>query len=350
MKPLASIGLFIMIGLLTALVTGFSTDMLFTQPAYDEEQSGLNQRIIIKFSHVVAENTPKGLSVEKFSQLVKEKTNGRVEVQVFPNGILYSDNTEQEALMRGEIQMIAPAFSKLATLIPEWMAMDLPYAFRDEKDVEKAFRGSIGRMLFQTLEPYNMKGLAFWSNGFKQITSNRPILQPQDFAGQRFRIMSTSRVLEAQFRALGVEAVGISFNDLYHKLENGEVDGQENTISNIYTKRLYQVQKHMTLSNHGYLGYAVIVNKAFWDKLPPDIQAKLTEAMQEATQYNKKLAVWMNEQQLRQIRETSGLSIHELTPAERDAWKQAMQPVYKQFTPIIGEELMSEIQKLQEQR
>ncbi len=350
MKPFASIGLFILIGLLTALVTGFRTDMLFTQPAYDEEQEGLNERIIIKFSHVVAENTPKGLAVEKFSQLVKEKTQGRVEVQVFPNAILYSDDTEQQALMRGDIQMIAPAFSKLATVIPEWLAMDLPYAFQNEKDVEQAFRGSIGRMLFETLEPHNMKGLAFWSNGFKQITSNEPILHPQDFAGHRLRIMSSSKVLAAQFRNLRAEAVDIPFNLVYQKLESGEVDGQENTISNIFTKRLYQVQKHLTLSNHGYLGYGVIVNKAFWDRLPPDIQANLTEAMREATLYNNKLAIWMNEQQLKQIKQISSLQIHELSPEERDVWRQAMQPVYKQFTPIIGGELVGEIQKLQEIR
>jgi tripartite ATP-independent transporter DctP family solute receptor len=347
MRSYVSIGLFIIAGLLTALLTGFRTDLLFPQLGYDEEQEGLKQRIIIKFSHVVAENTPKGLAVDRFSKLVKEKTNGRVEVQVFPNGILYSDDTEQPALMRGEIQMIAPAFSKLSNVVPQWLAMDLPYAFYDEEDVQKAVRGEIGRILFQTLEPHNMKGLAFWSNGFKQITSNRPIRLPQDFAGQRFRIMS-SKVLEAQFRALGVEAVGIPFNDLYQKLETGEVDGQENTISNIYTKRLYHVQKHMTLSNHGYLGYAVIVNKAFWDKLPPDIQEKISEAMREATEYNNKLAVSINEQQLQQLKAMSSLVIHELTPAEREIWRQSMQPVYRQFAPVIGEELISRIKQLQE--
>jgi TRAP-type C4-dicarboxylate transport system substrate-binding protein len=149
---------------------------------------------------------------------------------------------------------------------------------------------------------------------------------------------------------LGVEAVAVPFNDLYRKLETGEVDGQENTISNIYTKRLYQVQNHLTLSNHGYLGYAVIVNKAFWDKLPPDIRETIAEAMREATEYNNQLAVSINEKQLEQLKELSSLHIHALTPAEREIWRQAMLPVYDQFAPLIGRELMDKIKQLQQQR
>lgn len=350
MRSFISIGLFIFVGLLTALATGFRTDLLFAQLPYDEEQERLQERIIIKFSHVVAENTPKGLAAERFSNLVKEKTNGKVEVQVYPNGILHSDNTEIPALLSGEIQMIAPQFSKLTTLFPAWSAMDLPYAFLDQKDVEQAFAGEIGKMLFATLEPRNMKGLAFWSNGFKQMTGNqKPLITPQDFAGQRFRIVS-SKVLEAQFQALQAKTVVISFNELYHNLGNGVADGQENTISNIYTKRLYQVQKYMTISNHGYLGYAVIVNKQFWEKLPPDIQAKITEAMKEASEWNNNLAASMNETQLQLLKEKSDMQIHVLTPEERMAWQQAFEPVYRKYTPVIGEELVNKIKQLQEQR
>jgi C4-dicarboxylate-binding protein DctP len=350
MRSFISIALFILAGLLTALATGFRTDLLFAQWAYDEEQERLQERIIIKFSHVVAENTPKGLAAERFSNLVKEKTNGKVEVQVYPNGILHSDTTEIPALMRGEIQMIAPQFSKLSTLIPAWSALDLPYAFLAQKDVEQAFHGEIGEMLLATLEPHNMKGLAFWGNGFKQMTGNRnPLIRPQDFFGQRFRIVS-SKVLEAQFQALNAQTVVVSFNELYHHLEKGAADGQENTISNIYTKRLYQVQKYMTISNHGYLGYAVIVNKQFWEKLPPEIQAKIMEAMEETSEWNHNLAVSMNEAQLKLLKEKSDMQIHVLTPEERRAWHEAFQPVYQKYTPVIGEELVNKIKQLQEQR
>ncbi|MFY0543568.1 TRAP transporter substrate-binding protein [Brevibacillus sp. H7] len=348
MRSFVSIGLFIVVGLLAALATGFRSD-LFTQLGYDQEQEKLQQRIIIKFSHVVAENTPKGLAAAKFSSLVNEKTGGKVEVQVFPNGILHSDETEIPALQRGDIQMIAPAFSKLSNLIPAWLALDLPYVFLDQQDVERAFRGEIGEMLFQTLEPHNMKGLALWSNGFKQMTSNKPIRTLEDFAGQRFRIMR-SHVLETQFQALNAKAVPIPFNETYSQLEKGVIDGGENTISNIYTKRLYQVQKYMTTSNHGYLGYAVIVNQDFWNKLPTDIQDKILEAMKETTEWNYDQAAAMNEQQLKLLKENSRLQIYELAPEERTVWKQALYPIYDQYTPVIGEEIVSKLKQLQEQR
>jgi tripartite ATP-independent transporter DctP family solute receptor len=349
MRSFASIALFVLLGLASAVTIGFGRDLPFAKMGYDEEQEGLSERIIIKFSHVVAENTPKGLAVDRFSKLVKEKTKGRVEVQVFPNGILYSDNTELDALMQGEVQMIAPAYSKLSNQIPPWLAMDLPYAFRDEADVQRAVNGEIGRMLFQTLEPFNIKGMAFWSNGFKQFTSNQLIHMPEDLQGQRFRIMP-SKVLRAQFQALGAETEDAPFTDVYGKLADGAVDGQENTISNIYTKRLFQVQKYMTISNHGYLGYAVIMNRSFWEKLPPDIQADIEEAMQESTTYINELAVSMNERQLQQMKKESTMEIHELTPQEQDVWRQAMQPVYTKFAPSIGKPLMDQIKKLHQQR
>jgi tripartite ATP-independent transporter DctP family solute receptor len=348
-RSIASIVAFVLLGLLSAVIIGFRSDLPFASLGYDEEQEGLSERIIIKFSHVVAENTPKGLAVDRFSQLVKDKSNGRVEVQVFPNGILHSDQTEMDALRRGDIQMIAPAFSNLANRIPAWSVLDLPYVFRDQQDVEQAFHGKIGGMLFETLEPLNMKGLAFWSNGFKQMTSNKPIRTPQDFAGQRFRIIQ-SPVLEAQFRTLGATAQGAPFNDVYRKLANNEVDGQENTISNIYSKRLYQVQKYMTVSNHGYLGYAVIINKSFWEKLPPDVQRVLTEALEEATAYSDQIAVSMNEQQWKQLTKESSMEIHVLTPQEQAVWREALQPVYKSFAPMIGSALMDEISKLHRQQ
>ncbi|WP_301171693.1 DctP family TRAP transporter solute-binding subunit [Brevibacillus nitrificans] len=345
MKSFASIALFVLLGLISAVVIGFGQDLSFAKWSYDEEQEKLSERIIIKFSHVVAENTPKGLAVDRFAQLVKAKTKGRVEVQVFPNSTLHSEKTEIPALVKGEIQMIAPAFSHLSGTIPQWAVLELPYVFRDQKDVDEAFRGEIGRMLFSTLNQSNMKGMAFWANGFKQITANRPMITPDDFYSQRIRIIP-SEVLDAQFRTLHAIPIGSSFNDLYSMLASGKVDGEENTISNVYTKRLYQVQSHLTVSNHNYLGYVVIMNQSFWNKLPPDIQKAIEEALAEATRFNNELSVSMNESQFEKLKEMRVMEIHEQTEEERAMWRQALQPVYDQFAPSIGKPLMDQIKEL----
>ncbi|MGG1252812.1 DctP family TRAP transporter solute-binding subunit [Brevibacillus agri] len=349
MKSFLSIALFVMIALVSAVMIGFGTDLSMAKLGYDEVQEGLSERIIIKFSHVVAENTPKGLTVERFAQLVKDKTHGRVEVQVFPNSVLHSEKTEISALQNGEVQMIAPAFSHLSSMIPAWAVLELPYLFRTQEDVENVFNGEIGQMLFSTLEQSDMKGLAFWSSGFKQMTANRPLITPDDFVGQRFRIIP-SAVLEAQFRSFQAIPIGSYFGDLYSMLASGKVDGEENTISNVYTKRLYQVQKYMTISDHGFLGYAVVINQSFWNKLPPDIQQAITEAMQEATAYNNQLAVSMNASQLRMLQEQKNIQIHVQTEEERAAWIQAVQPVYDKFADSIGADLMEKIRELHQRR
>lgn len=349
MKSLVTSTFIVILGLVSAVIIGFGPDSLMENRGYDEEQVGLSNQIIIKFSHVIAENTPKGLTIERFSQLVKEKTNGRVEVQVFPNSILHTEKTEMTALQNGEIQMIAPAFSYLSNTIPEWAVLDLPYLFRSQEDVETVFNGEIGQILFDKLEDSDMKGLAFWASGFKQVTANRPLIMPSDFVGQRLRIIPGD-VIEAQFRTLQAIPVGSSFNELYSMLAAGKVDGEENTISNVYTKRLYQVQKHMTISNHSYLGYAVVINKTFWNNLPADIQQAISEAMQEATAYNNQLAVSMNDKQLRLLQENRGMHIHVQTAEERAAWIEALQPVYDQFAPSIGEPLMQKIRELHQRR
>ncbi len=346
MRSGVGISFFILAILMTAIVVGFQSELLSSDLPYDDEQKGLDQRIIIKFSHVVAENTPKGLAVDRFANLVAEKTNGKVEVQVYPNGILYSDKDEFQALSQGKIQMIAPAYSKISTIIPSWLVLDLPFAFPNQQAVNESLQGDIGKILFQTLEAKNMKGLAFWSNGFKQVTSNqRRLLTPEDFRGQRFRIMP-SRVLEDQYKLLHAEPVAIPFNEVYRNIEQGTVDGQENTISNIFTKRLYLGQKYMTLSNHGYLGYAVIVNKSFWEKLPPDIQTVLLDALRETTNWNNQLAISMNEKQLDQLRNMGVIEIDQLTNEERQQWIQATDPLYDQYSDIIGYGLVQKIKQI----
>ncbi|MET3290933.1 UNVERIFIED_CONTAM: tripartite ATP-independent transporter DctP family solute receptor [Brevibacillus sp. OAP136] len=350
MRSRLGIMIFIIIGLFTAFVIGFQNDLLFTQLGYDEEQEGLKDRIVIRFSHVVAENTPKGLAAEHFSKLVSQKTYGRVEVQVFPNGILYSDTTELKALQDGDIQMIAPAVSNLSEVDPAWSALDLPYLFHELAEVNQALSGKIGSLLFDTLGARDMKGLSFWTSGFKQMTDNRnPLLSVADFAGQRFRIIP-STVLAAQMRSLGATPVPMGFNEVYRELAAGRIDGEENTISNIYSKRLYQVQRYMTLSNHGYLGYAVIMSKPFWDSLPADVQASIQEAMQETTAWSNQHTAELDKKDLALIQESQSMAIHVQTPAERAAWEAHLRPLYQQFAPDIGDALMQEIERLHQQR
>ncbi|MBA2871901.1 C4-dicarboxylate-binding protein DctP [Anoxybacillus calidus] len=311
---------------------------------YDDEQKGLNKQIVISFSHVVAENTPKGLAAQKFAELVDEKTNGRVKVEVFSNGSLYSDEEEIDALMRGDVQMIAPSFSKVTELIPEWQVLDLPFIFEDYHDVERVFTGEVGKQLLAMLEKKGIKGLAFWSNGFKQMTSNRYLLiEPKDFKGLRFRIMP-SKVIEDQFRLLGTEPIVVSFNHVYQSLEKQEFDGQENTISNIYSKGFYQFHPYITVSNHGYLGYVVLMNGKFWESLPIDVRKQIVAALEETTLWNLKQSKLQNEQQLIEMKNNSNIQIYELTDKERKEWKEKFAPLYKEFEKKFGRKLLQRIQ------
>jgi tripartite ATP-independent transporter DctP family solute receptor len=350
MRSWIGITSFFALAIITVLYIGFRP-VLFASPlAYDHEQEGMKERIIIKFSHVVAENTPKGLAAIKFANLVRETLGDRVEVQVYPNGILYNDTEALQALERGDIQLFAPASSHLTESFPEWLALDLPFAFADQADVNRAFQGDIGVRLFQTLERRNLQGLAFWSNGFKQMTStNHPLVTPADFVGQRFRILP-SAVLEAQYRQLGAKPTVIPFNEVYLNLERGTIDGQENTISNIYTKRLYRIQSYMTISNHGYLGYAVITNAEFWNSLPEDIRIELENALSETTKWMNDFAVYINNLQLEEIRQSPGITIMELTEQEREVWIRRLAPLYEQFAPLIGNDLVEDIRRLRNER
>jgi tripartite ATP-independent transporter DctP family solute receptor len=312
---------------------------------YDDEQQGLKKQIVIYFSHVVAENTPKGLAAQKFAELVEKKTNGRVKVEVFPNGSLYSDGEEMDALLRGDVQMIAPSFSKVTELIPEWQVLDLPFLFQDYHDVKRAFTGSVGKQLLAMLDQKGIKGLALWSNGFKQMMSTaHPLVYPDDFRGLRFRIMP-SEVIEKQFRLLGGEPIVVPFDHVYRSLEKHEFDGQENTISNIYSKGFYKFQPYLTISNHGYLGYAVMMNKSFWESLPKDIQQEISEAIQETTKWNLQQSKTQNEQELEKIKQNENIHIYELSEAEKKQWEQKFAPLYDQFTKEFGGKLLREIKQ-----
>jgi len=301
--------------------------------------------IVIKFSHVVAPDTPKGRAAERFKQLAEQMTKGRVKVQVYPNSQLYKDREELEALQLGAVQMLAPSLAKFSPLgVKEFEAFDLPYIFPSKQALYAVTEGRIGRGLLRKLEAKGITGLAYWDNGFKVMSANKPLLNPADFRGLRMRIQS-SRVLDAQMRALGAQPVALAFSETAPALRDGVVEGTENPPSNMFTQRMHETQKHLTVSNHGYLGYAVIVNKKFWDGLPGGIRRQLERAMLEATAYEKTIAQRTNDAALESIRRAGTTTIHTLSPQQQAEWRRAMQPVYAQMEERIGKDVVEAIRR-----
>lgn len=309
----------------------------------DGQQVAKDERIVIKFSHVVAENTPKGLAAQRFADLVRERTGGYVEIQVFPDSELYKDGEEFDALNNGAVQLLAPATSKISVLFPDWQVLDLPYAFADLSQVHAFMAGAKGQTLFNELKQKGMLGLGMWDNGFKQMTNNQhPLIQPQDFRGLRFRVMPAN-VLQQQFNVLGATAVPLAFSDVHEALKNGNVDGEENTISNIYTQRFDQVQKYLTISNHGYIGYVVLTNQKFWDSLPPNIRKILDDTLAEVTIWEQKKAEEVNQEQLEALKKEGKIQIHQLTEAEVERWNEALAHVYGRLAEDIGADLVDSV-------
>ncbi|BAL75108.1 TRAP transporter substrate-binding protein [Bradyrhizobium cosmicum] len=301
--------------------------------------------IIIKFSHVVATDTPKGKASEKFKELAEKYTGGKVKVEIYPNSTLYKDKEELEALQLGSVQMLAPSNSKFGPLgIREFEVFDLPYILPDLKTLRKVTEGPLGLRLLKLLDSKGITGLAYWDNGFKQMSANKKLVAPADYQGVKFRIQS-SRVLQAQFKALGSLPQVMAFGEVYQALQTGVVDGQENTWSNIYTQKMHEVQKYITETNHGYIGYVVIVNKKFWDDLPADIRDQLSKAMKEATDFNNTQSQKENDDALAEIRKSGKSEIIKLTPEQDEAMRKAMEPVYKDAAGRVGQPLIDEFQK-----
>ncbi len=311
----------------------------------DHEQVSAQERIVVKFSHVVAENTPKGLGARRFAALVKERTGGRVEVQVFANSQLYQDGEELEALRSGEVQIIAPSLSKLEEIDPLWQVFDLPYLFENDQAVDRLISGTTGQRLYREMSRHGMEPIALWPNGFKQMTNARgPIVLPADLKGLRFRIQP-STVMRDALQALGAEVSVRSFDSVYAALAGKELDGQENVTSNIVSKRIYEVQPYMTVTNHGYLGYLVIVNKRFWEGLDPDIREVFREAMAETTQWVKENTARLNDEAFERIRTSNKVTIHQQTLAERTAWRSAVEPAYRKAEERLGADTLRTVLK-----
>jgi C4-dicarboxylate-binding protein DctP len=293
------------------------------------------QPIVIKFSHVVAVDTPKGKGAEYFKKLAEERTKGRVKVEVYPNSQLYKDGEEMEALQLGSVQMLAPSVAKFGPLgAREFEVFDLPYIFDSFAELHKVTEGAVGKKLFKKLETKSITGLAFWDNGFKDFSANRALRLPSDVKGLKMRIQS-SNVLDAEIRALGGLPQKMAFSEVYQGLQTGVVDGTENPPSNFYTQKMHEVQKFLTLTDHGVIEYAVIVNKPFWDGLPADIRTTLEGA--------NDIAKKENDDALEAVRKSGKTEIITLTAAQKAEWKKALVPVHREMESRIGKDIIQEV-------
>jgi C4-dicarboxylate-binding protein DctP len=301
--------------------------------------------VVIKFSHVVAPDTPKGKGAERFKQLAEERSKGRVKVEVYPNSQLYKDKEELEALQLGSVQMLAPSLAKFGPLgVREFEVFDLPFIFRDTPSFRAVTEGPVGQAMLAKLEPKGILGLAYWDNGFDVMSANKPLHHVADFKGLKMRIQS-SKVLDANMRSLGAIPQVMAFSELYQALQSGVVDGMENTASNVYTQKIFEVQKHITVSNHGHIAYAVVVNKKFWEALPADLRTVLDGAMKDATTYANAIADTENAIALEKIKASGKSTVYTLTAAETNEWKKAMFSVHKEMEGRVGKETIQAVSK-----
>ena len=293
--------------------------------------------IVIKFSHVVAENTPKGQMANKFKALVEERLNGKVTVEVFPNSQLFGDNKVLEAMALGDVQMAAPALSKFQKYTKALQLYDLPFLFKDMEAVERFQKGEAGQAMLRSVEDKGLLGLGYLHNGLKQLSASQPLKTPGDANGLKFRIM-TSDVLAAQFEA--VEAVPLKkpFSEVFTLLQTRAIDGQENTWSNIYSKKFFEVQPYITESNHGVLDYMVVTSTEFWNGLPDDIRNELKKALDEALAFGNQVAAEKAATDKQAIIDSGRSQVLALTDTERQQWIEAMKPVWSQFESQVGKE------------
>jgi C4-dicarboxylate-binding protein DctP len=295
--------------------------------------------IKIKFSHVVAVNTPKGQMAEKFKALVEERLAGKVEVQVFPNAQLFGDNKVLEALLLGDVHLAAPSLSKFQKYTKSLQIFDLPFLFNDIGAVDKFMATDAGKNLLRATEKKGLIGLGFLHNGMKQLSASSPLRVPEDAAGMKFRIM-TSDVLAAQFQAVKASPQKKPFSEVFTLLQTKAIDGQENTWSNIFSKKFFEVQGHITHSDHGYLGYMVVTSSEFWNDLPDDIRAGVEKALAEAIAFGNQVANEKAVGDKKAIMDSGRSKIIELTADQRGQWVEAMKPVWKKFEGDIGKNLI----------
>jgi len=306
----------------------------------------VTQKFVLKFSHVVSPSSPKGKAAVFFEKRLEELSEGKIDVQVYPSAQLYGGNAALKALKLDSIQMTAPSFSKFTKIVPQLALFDLPFIFKDIAHLHRVQDGQVGQKLKDMVSKKGYIALDFWDNNFKQFSSSKKaIILPEDAKSQKFRIMS-SKVLEAQIKEIGGIPQVLPFSEVYSALQQGVVDAAENPISNFYTKKFYEVQKYLTISNHGYLGYLIVVSKKFWDKLPANLQANIKQAMREATKKEREYAQELNAEQFNLVKEyaekTGKLQITTLNNEQKNIWKQTLSKIYPEFydSEKIGESLI----------
>ena len=295
--------------------------------------------IIIKFSHVVAEHTPKGQGALLFKKLAEERLPGQVQVEVYSNSSLFGDGKEMEALLLGDVQLIAPSLAKFEQYTKKLQVFDLPFLFNDIAAVDRFQQSADGQALLKSMEDKNIAGLGYWHNGMKQLSANKALHEPKDARGLKFRVQA-SAVLEEQFKAVRANPRKMSFAEVYQGLQTGVVNGAENPWSNIYSQKLYEVQKYITESNNGVLDYMLITNTTFWNGLPADVRSELDKIIDEVTAEVNKLAEELNQGDKQRIIAAKTTEIIQLTPEQRAMWVAAMKPVWKEFEDQIGIDLI----------
>ena len=320
-----------------------STTMLFVLAFLTSGYCQANSEIVIKFSHVVATDTPKGQAAEKFKQLAEQRTNGRVKVEIYSDSLLYNEREEIEALQNGAVQMLAPAFSQFKAIgLNSFDLFDLPYAFPSLEILHRFVDGKRGQQLFNKLPKNGLIGLAYWDNGYKQMSSNKAMRTVRNLKKLNIRIQP-SKVLAAQIKALGANPQELPTSHVYASLQQGILDGTENTVADFYAENLHEIQQHLTISNHGYLGYAVIVNKSFWDTLPIDVRTTLTQVMNETTIFERDVAQQINDSALAKVIAANTTNVYTLSPRQRIAWQRVLLSVYQKFDRSIGNYLIRSI-------
>lgn len=314
-------------------------------PAAMAQAQKTGEPVRIRFSHVVAENTPKGQTALRFKALLEERTQGRMRVDIYPNAQLYSDRDEMEAMQLGAVEILAPSLSKFGRLgFPEFELFDLPFLFSTQADVRRITEGGLGQALLQRLQRQHMVGLGFLDNGFKHMSANRPLLEPADYLGLRMRVQS-SRTIARQMRALGARPVDLPFSETRRALGTGVVDGTENPISNFWTQHMHEVQSDLTLTGHGFIGYAIVIHAPFWRNLSELQRQHMTSAMKEALAWGNSVAAGQNEQALHALRASGSTRIHELTPGQHLRLRTAVQPAWDDLARRIGQNWLDSVRQ-----
>lgn len=323
-------------GMLTSIVAFGVATALGGGAAWAQCDSG---ETVIKFSHVVAETGhPKGEAAQQLAERVNSDLDGRACMEVYPNSQLYNDDKVMQALLLGDVQMAAPSLSKFEQYSLKYRLFDFPFLFEDINAVERFQRGEKGRELLRAMADKGLLGLGYWHNGMKQMSANKPLLEPEDAEGLKFRIQQ-SDVLEAQFRTLDANPQKMAFAEVYGALQQGVVDGQENTWSNIYTKKFFEVQDGITETNHGIIDYLLVTSDSFWNGLPDDLRADLQQIVDEVTDQQNTQAYELNQEAKQKIID-AGSEVRQLTPEQRQKWVEAMQPVWEEFKDDVGQDVL----------